>query len=102
MYIYLYKEFGLWLLKFGNFDLSIILLSIQNETIQEEAFASSCLMVVTPMCESHSVSLKPSLYISVTNSTVSGGTYVTAFKSRDKQGIRVSYNSEDGLIKVGI
>ena len=49
MYIYLCKEFGRCLLKIGNFELSIILLSIQNETIQEEAFASSCLMVVTPM-----------------------------------------------------
>ena len=50
MYHYfLYREFGRLLLKFGNFELSIILLLIQNETIQEEAFASSCLMVSTPL-----------------------------------------------------
>lgn len=46
------------------------------------------------------VLFQPQFYVEKTNSTVRGYKYITVYKSRDYQGLRVSYDNEDGVIKV--
>jgi CD109 antigen len=46
-----------------------------------------------------SVNLEPSFYVYETNSTVTGYKTINVFKSRDNQGIRITYDSQDGVIK---